>query len=180
MCVSDGWLFVIVGLTTKHRSCGVMYVTFKFLTVHAKLFNSRYYALSLLQRPTPTGRSHPIAISFFFVCWLYLNQGPSLYEQCCWRNCWSWWSPWVHQPAKAMVEQIIFRCYICDCPLWADDVICHDTTDRGLTRLELSLGWALGVEQDNIPSALKVCWPGWSEGRVVWPRLLSIVLLCLG
>ena len=32
---------------------------------------------------------------------------------------------------------------------------CHDTTDRGLTRLESSDG-ALGVEQDNTRSALRV------------------------
>ena len=66
MCVR--WLTICdSGANDETQILRRMYVTFKFLTAHAKLFNSGYYALSSSRRPTPTGRSHPIAISFFFL-----------------------------------------------------------------------------------------------------------------
>ena len=56
--------------------------------------------------------------------------------------------------------------------------ICHDTTDRGLTRLELFRYRVLGVGRGNVCSVWRVGWPDWNTGLVVLTRLLFIVRLC--
>ena len=55
---------------------------------------------------------------------------------------------------------------------------CHETTVRGWTQLESSLGWVLGIEQGNGFSVQRVSWPDWHNGFVVLPRLRFVVLLC--
>ena len=57
---------------------------------------------------------------------------------------------------------------------------CHDTTDRGLTRLESFWDWVLGVGQSSEPLIQKVIQPGWNADLVVLPRLLFVVRLCPG
>ena len=60
--------------------------------------------------------------------------------------------------------------------LWAMPS-CHDTTDRGLSQLESTWDWVLGMQQDSVLSAQRVALPVCLDDCIVLTRLFFVVLL---